>query len=89
MYVYRVTRINRDPHYWKPPKTVKIVTDRSLKAQIKHMEQWVRNAERNGGEVKEEIVKVERALVGEWEDVDVSSLQPGGPPGVREQDALS
>jgi hypothetical protein len=74
MYVYRVTRTRKNPRFFQSAVSTKICTERSLKAQIKAIQQVCEHYRTykdryNLTEPAEKIVKIERALVEEFEDV--------------------
>lgn len=69
-YVYRVTRVRKNPQYYQSKNSVKVCTRKSMLAQLKMWQQQRDWAIRCGRPVPEpEIVKIEKAPIGEYEDV--------------------
>lgn len=70
MHVYRVTRHRKHPAYYQNKLSTRVCTRRSLTAQIKAIEEAREHARRYGlTEPHIDILKIERAEVGEFEDV--------------------
>lgn len=79
--VYRVTRTRKNPGFYKSAVSVKICNEKSLRAQLKYLEQVREHFYRYRDkysltEPSEDIVKIEAAEVGEFTDITQEVLKP-------------
>jgi hypothetical protein len=61
-YVYKVTRTRPKPEYYQSRVQTKLVSHRSVRAMLK-------------SQPRVDTFQVQRALIGEWEDIDLSELE--------------